>query len=124
MMTDQTTPVKQTDDDRRTLLACPWRERKFENLNHFTPKEDWDILRRLLAEYRPHTVVEVGCWTGATTMVCCEVAKTVFAVDHWQGSPMDDTGCWAAELGHDRVFQAFCGNLSDLLMRQVFPLKE
>ena len=50
--------------------------------------QELSLLRELAAQ--SDSVVEVGCWKGRSTKELLESCKgTVYAVDHWQGSPCD-----------------------------------
>ncbi len=68
----------------------------------------------------PGRVVEIGCWTGRSTVHIAHAAypDTVHAVDTWNGSP----GEISSELAAERdVFAQFLENMDDLTRGNVVP---
>jgi SAM-dependent methyltransferase len=69
----------------------------------------FEELARLADISRDKVVVEVGSWLGRSTKAIAALAKRVFAVDHWRGTPGGDaTG---EEAKHINPFATFCANL-------------
>ena len=57
------------------------------------------------------SIVEVGCWKGATTKEFLTACKgTVYAVDHWKGSSNDVTSLIAVE---EDVYNEFINNVGN-----------
>jgi hypothetical protein len=48
------------------------------------------VLQRLIREYAPELIIEVGCWLGLSTALLCEESEEseadVFAIDRWDAS--------------------------------------
>lgn len=102
----------------------------FEPLDHTTPEEDKEVLRRLARcagdrfwDGQSIEAIEVGSWAGSTALVLEEVLDRVYCVDHWQGNANDRLGDVANLIGFERVWQAFCRNMGDKLYRSVIPCR-
>lgn len=94
-------------------------------LDHQNPPEDDIAILQLAQQFPPHhnpTAVEVGVWTGNTTLRLAKLGFTVYAVDHWLGSPNDPTGHNATIHGQNKLFNTFCQNMGPYLFTKVFPL--
>ena len=97
--------------------------RKFEDQLVEVPQADLHALGRLAAYAKGEVAVEIGAWTGHTTVVLASYFKRVFAVDHWLGSPHDATGEIVQDRGSEEVFRSFCANMGRYFLRSVFPLR-
>lgn len=85
------------------------------------------LARRCASESSLHeqpVAVEVGAWTGATTILLADLGFRTFAVDHWEGSADTNDGLYARAriVGKTRLFGAFCENVDRRLYRTVFTL--
>jgi len=105
------------------FIDCPVEHRGFEPLNHQTHSDDWDALRKLLVSKKPKTVVEVGTWAGATTLLFAEFAERIYCVDHWMGAKTDRLGEIGRFYGSEVVFGTFCRNMGERLFKQVIPIR-
>lgn len=67
-------------------------------------------------------VVEVGCWTGRSTVALANACKpaVVLAVDTWEGSPSEISASLAAERD---VFAQFRRNVFSMTAGNVVPLR-
>ena len=73
-----------------------------------------------------HAVAEIGCWKGLSTKVLSAcVDGTVYAVDHWQGTP-GERGSFhkeAVKLGPKGLLEVFRRNLSsEITAGRVVPV--
>ena len=72
-------------------------------------------------------IVEVGSWKGRSTKaLAMHTTGVVYAVDHWQGSGIDDPDTWveAATKGADALHAEFLRNLSaELSAKKVIPIR-
>lgn len=92
----------------------------------FRDDENWydgAKLQRLIAaceRVRPldGAVIEIGCWEGRSTvaMAMASFPEIVHAVDHWLGTPGDDTGKLAATRD---VYADFRANIDELTQGNV-----
>ncbi|MBY0513845.1 MAG: class I SAM-dependent methyltransferase [Gemmataceae bacterium] len=84
-----------------------------------------DVTRYGVGKMHPNalSMVEVGSWAGSCALEMIESVEhgTLYCVDTWEGSPNDVTGIIASELGPRVVFQTFCRNMGEHLMRRVVP---
>mgnify|MGYP001581580474 CR=1 FL=1 len=74
-----------------------------------------------LGQPNNNTIIEVGSWAGAHAIQLADLGFLVYCVDHWRGGPRDSTGCIARALGSRTIFQGFCRNVGDRLLRSIFP---
>lgn len=85
------------------------------------------FLRRHAA--RARRIIEVGVWKGRSTRVMAEATQgRIWAVDHWQGVPGDETQQHlyeeAAQKGADAVYREFRSNLAPYIRsRRVVPVR-
>ncbi len=102
-----------------------------EHFGHANPKADVLAIAKLAERayktgwergLRQPVAVEVGVWTGATTLLLAEQGFQVFAVDHWCGSEGDPLHEKAQEVGRDTLYLTFCKNMGPHLFRNVFPI--
>jgi hypothetical protein len=57
------------------------------------------------------TIVEVGCWLGGGTWVLCTACSgTVYAVDHWKGSPDPSDATYHPAKERD-IYEEFWNNV-------------
>lgn len=105
------------------LVPC-WSGRSgFESLGMLTDEEDFRAVNNLVVAKQPRVVIEVGAWTGAMTLVLSGGTDRVYCVDHWHGTPGDNTETYIARAGGPAVvFETFCRNMGDLLMTRVIPI--
>jgi hypothetical protein len=91
----------------------------FDRKDHETPRIDRLALAGLCKAIEAKEVVEIGSWTGMSTLALAQPGVTVHCIDHWKGNPNDRLG----SLPHTPkdVFSAFCKNIGDKLFRQVYP---
>lgn len=62
------------------------------------------------------TVVEIGCWKGRSTAALCEACPgTVYAIDHFQGSPEERETTHAEANGGYAIREQFSSNLAEHL---------
>lgn len=88
-----------------------------------TMREDFHAVRNLCQEIQPKMVIEIGVWTGAMTLVFAEFAECVFCIDHWHGTPGDNTEQYLRENGGpSEVFGAFCRNMGKYLLTKAIPI--
>jgi hypothetical protein len=99
---------------------------EFITLGHETPQADLDVLVGLLKDARHWgpgdacpTVVEIGCWTGMSTLALANAGATVHSIDHFHGNRADRLGALAKEYGPAKIINAFCHNLKPWLFRTV-----
>jgi hypothetical protein len=110
----------------------PWRDhdysQQFNAVTFATPNEDLQAVQELAVEYgrdldHQPVFVEIGVWAGNTTRHAVFAGCKVFAVDTWEGSPTDYSGVDAQRFGGDNILRAFCKNMRENLLRNVFPLR-
>jgi len=85
--------------------------------------EDLNAIKCLSMRPGIFNIVEVGSWAGLSARAMAQPGQTVYCVDHWAGSPCDDSGKWAAQRGSDAVFRTFCRNAGKRLFRTIIPCR-
>jgi len=79
-----------------------------DHIQHLIGLEGYQWLAAQAAQM--DSVVEVGCWHGAGTYALCTACPgTVYAVDHWRGSPAKGDATYGAD--HDTIFAKFQANV-------------
>jgi hypothetical protein len=70
-------------------------------------------------------IIEVGSWKGRSTKaLAMHASGVVFAVDHWNGSPNDETLNDVALKGADGLFGEFLTNLApELNSKRIIPIR-
>lgn len=94
----------------------------FNPLDHNTPEEDLQTLKRLAVSVEAVSAVEVGAWAGQSTLALLEVCYRVFSVDTWCGSG-DRLADVAAEVGPDNAFTVWCRNIGGNLFSRAIPCR-
>lgn len=86
--------------------------------------------RKWLAEQagQSERIIEIGCWLGRSTKVLAAATPgTVWAVDHWQGTPDDPAQhekLYATDLAGRNIFAEFSRNLRrEIRAGRVLPLR-
>ena len=103
-------------------------EPKFRRMGHSTCEEDRRILWDLCKQAHKYlcfpdlgAAVEVGCWSGGTTLVLAAQFDKVYCVDTWGGTASDRTGQLAMAIGNENLFRVFCENMAEHLFSCVTP---
>ena len=127
---------------RNELISAIWRGRDpFEGFPANLYRQDlqgWrsqhGLLSRSIEETKPHVIVEVGAWKGASSLFMArtlkqlEIPGTVIAVDTWLGSSDHwESDKWFAELcyegGFPSLWKKFYANVIESGLRDyVVPL--
>ncbi len=97
---------------------------ELETFGHANPLADDEAIVSLAKQCLFHgdpVAVEVGAWTGSTTVLLADLGFRTFAVDHWKGSEGDSLQPIAAKNGQAKVLSTFCENMGNRLLRTVFP---
>jgi hypothetical protein len=100
---------------------------KVYDLGLKTPPEDLQALKELVTrlaskEKEVVHVIEVGAFVGQTALAMAEAGARVACVDHWQGTPGDESGEIARRFGPEVIYEVFLGNIGTHLFRSIFPL--
>lgn len=105
------------------LIECPYPDRAFDGLGMLTDERDFAAVDQLARRLNPKVTVEVGAWAGAMTLVLAEHSERVFSVDHWHGSPGDNTEDYLRRCGGPLgACRQFTKNLGKEFLTKVFPI--
>lgn len=106
----------------------------FDPCGIVTPPGDLAALKHLASEAARNSLgndaghasfLEVGSWAGRTALVLAGalprgITTAVYCVDHWRGSPGDNSGFLIDEYD---VWDRFFANLKDKIWRTIFPCR-
>ena len=91
------------------------------NIPGWMSEDECKFLRQVAPQMK--SVVEIGSWKGRSTKEFLDAGAQVTAVDHWSGSPTDDTHQLAQEEDVFEQFMSNVGHYSNLKVMRMFSLE-